>query len=324
MVRFLKYLALLLLVVFAADRILYSVIARLQKSIYTGIQGGKINDFLRQDPVPQLVIMGPSAPAYQLNPDFFTVNTYNLGHPDTEDGFQTGLLSVIVQHRRVPANILLYINPCAYTGGDSATDYESKSPLKLGFFYADNSLVTQYINDIGIKERVKFFLHLTRYNNRLFSMMKDYAGTKMHGAYKKGFFPFAASERDSITVTADYDREKALKKNSIDEHAVVRTNKMKYLKSFIQICRENNINIILFTLPGYTDVKDGVTNDAAKKNIAAFCAKNKLVYLDFRTGTLPSLINKATYWKDILHLNELGSPVESAFVAEQVNAYLVK
>lgn len=324
MLKFLKYFFVLLLVVIFADRAIYFLITKVQNSTYRGIQGGKINHYLSLRHAPTLLIMGPSNAAYQINPKNFKVPTYNLGHPDTEDAFQTALLSIVINRKKIPKNILLHINPFTYLGKNADEDYASKSPLKLGYFYTKDAVVTQYINDLGIKERIKYFFKLTRYNNKVVGIAKDFAQTKISGIFQDGFFAFEASDRDSFNVTTDYKKVLKLAKPEYDFTDVIQIKKLKYLEHFVALCKLHGINLILFTLPYYPDVMKQRTDDLATRMVRTFSRQHQLKYFDFRQTTLSQLINDPTYWKDMQHLNAIGSKLESEYVSRTIMPILVR
>lgn len=315
------YLALLLLTVFIADRVLYYVLDKMSSKAVSGDSGGKINDYLRQQPTPTLAIMGPSTVTYQMNPIYFSVNTYNLGRANSEDAFQTALLSVIVQYGKKPKNILLEIDPYDYLGDDSAANYVSKSPLDLEFYYSKNELTTTYINEIGLTERVKFLMHLMRYNNYLISVVKNYITRK---PLPFGYLSLEVSNKDSINVTKEYKQQKQGITLQQTNATVIQKLKMRYLSTFISICKQQKIHLILFTLPNYNDVLEGYKSDVATRNINKYCTDNEVQYFDFRKGSLCSLINKASYWKDLLHMNEYGSIIESKFISKEIAPFLAK
>ena len=324
MLKFLKYFVLLFLVVIVADRLMYLAITRLQSNTYRGIQGGKINHYLALQQAPTLLIMGPSNAAYQVNPQNFEVPTYNLGHPDTEDAFQTALLSVLINNNKLPKNILLHVNPYAYLGKDANEDYNSKSPLKLGYLYAKDPLVTKYINDLGIKERIKYFFKLTQYNNKVIGIAKDFAQTKVSGLFKDGFFAFEVSSDDSFNVVTEYKKVIRMAKPEYDSTSVIQLKKLKYLEYFVALCKLHNINLILFTLPYYPDVMKQRSDELATLSVHSFSTQHGLHYFDFRQTNLAQFINNPTYWKDMQHLNSMGSKLESEYVSRTVMPMLLR
>lgn len=324
MFKFLKYFVLLFLVVVVADRVIYFAITKVQASTYRGIQGGKINHYLALPQTPNLLIMGPSNAAYQVDPQNFAVPTYNLGHPDTEDAFQTALLSVVIRNNKIPKNILLHVNPFAYLGKNAKEDYNSKSPLKLGYLYSKDPLVTKYINDIGIKERIKYFFRLTRYNNKVIGIAKDFAQTKVSGPIPNGFFAFEPAITDSFNVTTDYKKILTLAKPDFDSTDVVQTKKLKYLDEFLVLCKLHQINVILFTLPFYPDVAEQRKDELATQMVRTFSKQRNATYIDFRQTSLSQLINNPAYWKDLQHLNATGTKLESAYVSTTVMPLLVR
>ena len=324
MLKFLKYFVLLFLVVVVADRLIYFVITKVQSNTYRGIQGGKINHYLGLQKAPTLIIMGPSNAAYQVNPQNFGVPAYNLGHPDTEDAFQTALLSVVINNNKLPKNILLHVNPYAYLGKVANQDFASKSPLKLGYFYAKDPLVTKYINDLGIKERIKYFFRLTRYNNKVIGLAKDFAQTKVSGPIPNGFFAFEPATIDSFNVATDYKKGLTLAKPEFDPADVIQPKKLKYLEEFLALCKLHNINLILFTLPFYPDVVRQRKDELATQMVRSFSTQRNIPYIDFRQTDLSQLINSPAYWKDLQHLNAIGTKLESEYVSATVMPLLVR
>lgn len=321
-IKILKYLVVLFIVILLADRTLYYCIDKMAAETLSGESGGKINAYVNTAPTPTLLIMGPSNPAYQINPQYFSIPTYNLGHANTEDAFQTALLSIIIQKNKIPKNILLHVDPYDYLGTDSSAPYISNSPLDLEFYYGKNALVTNYINELGITERIKFLLYLTRYNNRIISVIKNYSSRK---AIPYGYLSLPVSNMDSMVVTTQYKKAQQEFALHPDATQIIQGSKMRYLLTFVALCKQYNIHLMIFTLPKYKDVRnDDSVNDIATKNLIAFCNNNDLQYFDFRKKSLTSLINTPSDWKDLLHLNEFGSVIESKFVSKEINPYVVK
>jgi hypothetical protein len=316
-----KYLAILIVTIFIADRVIYFCIDKIQAKTLTGESGGKINAYLNLKKTVALLIMGPSSSTYQIDPTAFKVDTYNIGHSNTEDAFQAGLLSIIIENNKKPKNIMLHILPDSYLSDDTTNTVINDGILKLKFFYNKNKLVTDYINELGVKERVKFSMHLSRYNNRVINTLKNYITTKRNGPVLNGFEPLPVGERDSIVATINYNDSK-LKNTNNKAKEIIHIAKMKYLKDFVNLCKANNIKLILFTLPNYMQVKNGFKDDLATQNINTFSKENNITYFDFRKGSLGGLIKRAIYWKDGYHLNSMGAVIESNFVSSEVSSFL--
>jgi hypothetical protein len=316
-----KYFAILSITVFIADRVIYFCIDKIQTKTLTGESGGKINAYLNLKKTVALLIMGPSSSTYQIDPTAFKVDTYNIGHSNTEDAFQAGLLSIIIENNKKPKNIMLHILPDSYLSADTTSTVINDGILKLKFFYNKNKLVTDYINELGIKERIKFSMHLSRYNNRVINTLKNYITTKRNGPVLNGFEPLPVEERDSIVATINYNDSK-LKNTNNNAKEIIHIAKMNYLKDFVNLCKANNIKLILFTLPNYMQVKNGFKDDLATQNINTFSKENNITYFDFRKESLGGLINRAIYWKDGYHLNSMGAVIESNFVSSEVSSFL--
>ena len=62
------------------DRGLSTVLDQIYRGCLYGNTGGKINYFLAKEPASDLLIMGSSRSYRQIDPDSFSVNTFNLSH----------------------------------------------------------------------------------------------------------------------------------------------------------------------------------------------------------------------------------------------------
>ena len=175
-----------------------------------------------------------------------------------------------------------------------------------------------------MKERIKYFFRLTRYNNKVIGIAKDFAQTKVSGPVPNGFFAFEPATTDSFNVVTDYRRMLTLAMPEFDPADVIQQKKLKYLEEFLALCKLHYINVILFTLPFYPDVVKQRKDELATQMMRNFSTQRNITYIDFRQTELRLLINNPTYWKDLQHLNAIGSKLESKFVSATVMPLIVR
>ena len=316
------YIAALLLSVFVLDRAGAFLLDKLSAKVMNGETGGKINHYLSLNNTPALIIVGPSAPTYQINPANFLVNTYNIGHSNTDDCFQAGLLSILEQANKLPKNILLYINPELYNSVKADSTFHSPDANKLKGFYGKNELVTKYINQISKNEKYKYFFHLSNYNNRVINIFKNLLVTQNGNYPKNGYSPLPASAYDSITTSLDYERQKAMEAKA--PPLVFNPYSTRYLTECINICKRNHVNLIVFNLPYYGDFVTPPVIKQASIYVDSLLSANQITHFNFRSQLLNLPISSPSMWKDASHLNEKGAKIESSAIAKAIEPYLVK
>jgi hypothetical protein len=306
--KFFIYLALLLGITLALSFGLAAVLDVAYQRVRTGQTGGKINDYLHKEPQPELLIMGDSRALYQILPDSFHRPTYNLSHAGMYQIFQTGLLSVITQSRK-PQVILLQVAPFEYIGPIETTT----SAQNLKYYYGRNDTVTRYINSISRYERYKYVYDLYRYNGRVLPLVKNLVDTYRKSDYGNGYIELPPTPRDSLNTVFSAVAD------SNSRAARFHYPRLRYLQSFIQLCKQNNTKLICFTSPVYRRSTQAIHGTAV---LDSFLRANNVPYVDYIGRPLPELQRRGVYWKDARHLNLLGGSIQSQHLAAEVRRFL--
>jgi hypothetical protein len=332
MKRFFSYLGVALITLFAADRLLALAYDFLYNRMLIGQTGGKLNRYLTLPQQPSLVVMGNSRAYYQVIPDSFSVPTYNLCHAGMSQIFQTGLLSVISSHNRLPRTILLHLDPSEYTtGGEQPDDIKN-----LKHYYNRDTSVTRYINQLGMirpmvflgpwlglppemgafsAEKYKYVFDSYRYNGRVINLVKNAIETTRIPVSKlgNGYEMIVPTERDSINTIYSARHEKP------NPAVFFHPERLRHLRQFLAMCRAKNVRVIGFTSPLYK----AVSHDVITCNkFRAFMQSQGLSYIDYVNQPLVSVQGKPKLWKDARHLNHLGAQLESQDLARKVNHLL--
>jgi len=304
MKAFLKYFIALLCLVFILDRGLGYIFNKLYIHNKVGSTGGKINYYLSLPP-PDLLVMGSSR-SLAIIPDSFKVSCFNLGHEGMDDVFQTGLLDIMIQSKKNPKAILLHVDPEIYYTRD--TDTYSRGIENLKYYYGKDSLVTAYINEISFHERFFFLFHLYRYNGRAFNLIKNAITNPVSIERNKGYEPINSSPDDSInTIT--------MARRTLND-GPFKLSRLKYLFRFIDLCKSNHIQLILFTSPQYaTHFRESIAFDSIVHT-------KGIPYMNYLQSGLPVIENSPKMWRDPVHLNSTGAAYESGDLAKRVSGIL--
>jgi hypothetical protein len=301
---FLKYLFALLCLVFILDRGLGYIFNKFYIHNKVRSTGGKINYYLSLPP-PDLLVMGSSR-SLAIIPDSFKVSCFNLGHEGMDDVFQTGLLDIIIRSNKIPKTILLHVDPEIYYAKD--TDTYSRGIENLKYYYGKDSLVTVYINEISFHERFFFLFHLYRYNGRAFNLIKNAITNPEYIERNKGYEPINPTPDDSInTITMA---------RIMPDDGPFKLSRLKYLFRFIDLCKSNHIQLILFTSPQYANrFKDASEFDS-------IINYKGIPYINYLKLGLPVIENNPKMWRDPVHLNSTGAAYESSDLAKRVTVLL--
>ncbi len=263
----------------------------------------KINEYLDREPVPHIVIMGSSRAARGVVPQRLGPSVYNLGHDGTYMPFQTGLLRLMEQRRRLPAIVVLEIDPYEFMASGPTHDV-----LNLRPYYYDSDSLRVYINSLSSFERLKYLSSLYRYNGKLFSILHEYLDSGLNPA-AGGYEMIEASTTDSINTARSAQVEPELSVSTLNE------SRLRYLKSFIRICRRNNVRLICYTAPFFRVMNYFARGANAMHDMLL---REDIPYIDYSTKPIPIVQSNAGYWKDTRHVNDKGARIVTDSLANQI------
>jgi hypothetical protein len=222
--------------------------------------------------------------------------------------FQTGLLSILEENKKLPHIIVLHIEPQEFAGVKHNPDIQN-----LKYYYGKDSIVTTYISQFSDFEKLKFTFGLYRYNGRLITLSKNYLQTLLYGASGNGYEPIAHSERDSLNTL--YSSNKPF--NHTEEK--FNYSQMSYLVTFINICKRNDVTLICFTSPHFQG-EHRYTHSS--QTLDSLFQRNSIAYINYTEHAIAPLDLNASLWKDAHHLNHSGSTIESGLLAQAVRTIL--
>lgn len=285
---------------------------------FIGQDGGDINKYLKDDNPPELVIMGSSTTRFQVNPDSFSLKSCNLSRAMTTDCYQLGLLSLMIQHNKIPKNILLSLWPRNYLMFNEK-DQHPEDILFLKYYYDESDHIKKEIDDISYFEKYKFLFSSYRFNGMVTNILKYYyLGRQSNG--KKYYFKYQASTiNDSINVS----NIKKLKSNNSKRKSLALANLQTiYLSRFIDTCAKYNINLMCYYMPMLDE--DTILIKHGEGFMDNVTANKKIPLFKFTNENVPVIFNHPDYWVDGEHMNEKGGKVQSSILAAFVQQHLKK
>ena len=307
--KILLVIAAFLLGTLILDRVLNLVLESFYEQCLVGQTGGKINYYLKKVKQPDVLIMGDSRAYYMLNPDSFKIKTgFNISHAGMDQCFQNGLLSILIRQKKMPAHVLLHIEPDFFMTS-SQDKIISKGIQQLKFYYGTDPVVTEFLNELGPFESLKYQFKSYRFNGRVINTALNYFSTKVNPeATGNGFIPRPVTKLDSLHT-------EFTARNYPDGPMYFNASATRYLLQFIRIAKENNIQVECFTSPVYYKRNIDFYKPACEYLDSLFSA-NQIKYIDYgRTYPSDARIRDPQFWEDSEHLNGAGAAIFSRQVA---------
>lgn len=229
--------------------------------------------------------------------DTLNIDFYNGGIAGSENIYsQYMVLNYILSHH-IPRIICLEV---------SAADFwEERTPFKAISFFAPyvgrNNNSDSIFREAGKYWRYKIS-HLYRYNAKAVSNVAGLLVNRQSNE-DNGYIPFPPPPHFPDTL-----------KNS-DFVFSCDSNKVKYIRKFISLCREHDILLVFTVSPRYEIVVPG--QYGVLKQIAA---ENDIPFFDYHSAGL--YLDHPEYFRDKLHLWDKGARLFTSVFAHDLKTYL--
>lgn len=201
-----------------------------------------------------------------------------------------------ILNRYCPKLIILEMSEGELANGGGVSDLEFSAP-----YYWHNSVVRDYLDRCGWKERIKMKSSFYRYNDRALRIAKSFMTT---GNDSTGYEPIFGTLKDTLVI----DNEKK-ERSYADINQFTLENFIRVLKK----CKEKNVAIIVTTSPRYrpndnNDILDSICRCYGVPHIERY--NNELFNTNLR------------YFKDRGHLNDIGAHVYTSLFFGDLKSYL--
>jgi len=248
----------------------------------------------------QILIFGSSRAYHHYNPEVIQeelhLTCYNVGSPGQFIIYNYTVLKAVLE-RHNPEIIILDITP-----GEFETETSRYNRLSFLLpYYKDHPEIRSMINRKGPFEKYKLCSAIYPFNSSFLMI----AGGNMDYFKKKkedtnGFLPLRNILSSPIRTESSSNYE-------------LDTVKIKMLQSFINLCKESNVKLIMACSPSFIIRENTEPTIQAVKTISEL---NDLLFLDYSNDSL--FINDGSLFDDHAHLNENGANVLSRAVCMDI------
>jgi len=307
-----KTIFMILLLTYTLDSIVYTIFSTIQKNVYTGQMGGKINFLINYLPPQDVVVVGSSKALHHVDTDKWD-KAYNVGHDGGKIGLSLGILELLIANQKQPRLILLHTDP---------SEYFKSFP---GSIYNGND-ISQISTFIGKSETVKWYYHQDKTNYLMINMFKSYVyNAKVFSLIKNftkamlikpknlnsGFEPLQVSNMEVEKFSAHINSFKT--DNKAARECISDTLAIQLLQKFISKCGNNNIELVCFNSPEYIKLEQ------CERSFANLLDSLKIRYYDYNNDSIRSnLLRDYGYWKDNAHLSIKGAEALTEIIKNDI------
>lgn len=308
------FLITICLLLFCIDRICGVLLFKVNDYVKNGNNvGGKLNYFLSKKENTETILLGDSRVEYGIIPDSIGDDVFNLAHRGKVLDFQSSLLAILKDKKKLPKNVILSIDPYQFLESDEHPSFNSSISLRQ--YYDSQPLVKKYINSGDDKYiSLKWKSYLYRYNSAIPTLFLNVYKTKKNSVIEnKGFSFFGKTNSDSLRVTLTI-KDKILKISKYSDK--IEFSKIDVLKDILNQCKNNKTNLILIIPPVKYSIteKYGIVMNALKPLIK----QNNVILIDFNDFQKYSSFRQMSLWFDSTHLNIDGAKIFTHYLKKEL------
>jgi lysophospholipase L1-like esterase len=290
-----------IVILVCADRLLGFILDKLFFS-----EQGKLSYALNEC-IDDIIILGASnAEAhYDANiiSDSTTLSVFNFGSGGQNIYYHYAILNTILKHH-TPKVVILELGGIDYLVTPPRWDKE-QLPSSLGPLYFHCDTVSNIIDAISPSEKCKYLSRIYPFNSTVDDIIYSFLKGNNNAQIKnKGYVPIKESFH-LLTLT-----EEDLQGKEFD------TAKIEYIERFIELCKSQNIKIIIVRSPAYyikTTNYSNLVYERLNKRIG-------IEIWDYEQDS--SFLSHREYFKDALHMNQRGATIYSQIIAKRLKKEL--
>jgi len=305
MKQLLKKISFIVLILYILNLLFTIALDKMYEANYSGPQDGTLNYYLKTQKSDTLLV-GSSCVLHHLIPSYFGKNTFNLSCQTRYLGYQTAIIEILNQEKKLPSNVLLFhIGPEDIHQNNRAKIMEQIHGLR--YYYDSNKFIKEHIDQTSDFEYLKYYVSSFRHNGRVIELINKRIFNRNEFPKLKGFLPLSplGSNKNRLAATA--------RKNEVDEFYTIKTvNKeaLHFILRVADICKKKKIQLIIMTSP-YLDPPINILRSA--NYLTNFLKAHKITYLNYLKNTPTEMLQKKL-WYDNFHLNSEGAKIFSRIV----------
>ena len=254
-----------------------------------------------------LLIMGSSRAAHHYVPqilkDSLGMTCYNAGSDGECIYYHYCLLSAMLERGAKPKMVIYEVMNLDAEVSQGATFTLDAALDRLAPHYGASKAVDSLLAFNGWKEKVKMLSKTYRYNSKLVQTIKcNYLPEKEDRGY------------EALTGTINvklYEKDAAARLSSPKKPAKIEERKLEYMEKFVNLCKTNDIKLILFFSPYYhITLSEGVSKI---QNMANRYGIPFYEFVSDNTFDDPALFN------DEMHLNDVGARKYTELILNKIH-----
>jgi hypothetical protein len=257
---------------------------------------------------PEILILGNSQVQQNIDPGFLKKRSYSLGFAASELGLQETLLDLIIKKGKKPEVLLLNVDPSFFT---KSVKYNGTDVKFIKYYYDKDESVRYHIDAISPFERLKYIFDVYRFNGIFFYTLKRGLTGESPAYFKNGYLPIQPDISDSLRVS-NSDRV-------IPPGEEFDSLKLVYLDHIIEQCKKDNIRLICYTSSLFGKYR--LSNLSVSKQLQNYFSLKEVPYINYVSNTIKEL-NHPGYWNDPLHMNKMGTDIQSKDIQEKLKTIL--
>jgi hypothetical protein len=289
----LKVVLFIVSIAYVLDKVAYFSLETINKNVFTGASGGKLNQFLKEKDNLDFVVLGSSRANHHIDNSKISENSFNMGLDGTKIAFSAILLKTLPQNKE--QTILLHISP-KYS---LDKDYKGDDIIGLSKLYHQNNTIKKEFNALGKNKIMNQIFWSLNFNGSVIGLFKNFYLPNYDIDSYSGFDPiYITDEQKNIFETVLKNRKEESCPNKLNLNPIYE----KYLNKISIFCKENNKKLILFTAPIYQDdcqKDDKILGEILKKKGISYWNM-----IDFFKNN-----NSPDYWRDNSHLSNTGAQI---------------
>jgi hypothetical protein len=265
--------------------------------------GATIKDNFRLNKLKtDILIIGSSRASHHYVPSYIKDNIkekytiYNAGHDGQFVDCNSCITECVIK-REKPKLIIFEIEEFELFSNDLKYRLETFAP-----YYNNNSIVKNYINRLGLNERIKIKSNLYKYNSKIPNFIISLvSNVGINDGYEPLYTKMKIIKKENNNITDNN------KNTIIDEYS------KNNFTNVIKLCNKEHIKIIVVSSPRYkTDEK----NDFLKE----LCNTYNVPYIDMETTNYFN--NHPGLFADAAHLNNDGATIYTKMFLKKLKLYL--
>ena len=179
----LKVLALIFLLCFIIDKVIFFTLNRISDKVFSGQSIGKVNHYIKIKDNKILLIFGSSRANHNIDPSVIDSSSFNMGVDGKNIAYSVPLIKML--ENKTPQTLLVHIDPETLY----SDTYDGKDIEALSIKYHRNKVIKDEIDKLHLDNPFQHFFWSISYNNSILGIVKNYVNKNYDYRNYNGYDP---------------------------------------------------------------------------------------------------------------------------------------